>query len=148
MGEIADLSSKRPFWWRERGIAPGHGFQGDRLHAEITAAEETAVEWSLDWLTRHQLPDGSWSLKGYTHRCTDATCSGPGIIDADSAATAMGLLPFLAHGETGKHARVVVQRSRLARAASETRRRSVGRHRACRCTPMPWPPWRSARPSA
>ena len=107
VGEITDLSSKRPFWWRERGIAPGHGFQGDRLHAEITAAEETAVEWSLDWLTRHQLPDGSWSLKGYTHRCTDATCSGPGIIDADSAATAMGLLPFLAHGETGKRAQVV-----------------------------------------
>ena len=62
-------------------------------------------------LARHQLPDGNWSLRNYTHRCTDASCSGPGSVEADAAATAMGLLPFLAHGEThknyGKHVHVI-----------------------------------------
>ena len=63
---------------------------------------EAAVRFAIDWLARHQSSDGSWSLKNYVQRCKDATCSGPGNVDADAAATAMGLLPFLAHGETHK----------------------------------------------
>ncbi len=63
---------------------------------------ERRVAAALNWFVRHQLPDGSWSLQGYTTRCRDATCSGPGAAQADTAATAMAVLPFLATGATHK----------------------------------------------
>jgi len=63
---------------------------------------EKRVAAALNWLARHQLPDGSWSLQGYATRCRDTTCSGPGAAQADAAATAMAVLPFLATGKTHK----------------------------------------------
>ena len=61
---------------------------------------QRAVAAALVWLANHQLSDGSWSLQNYTQRCTDKTCTGTGEISADAGATAMGLLPFLAAGQT------------------------------------------------
>jgi hypothetical protein len=65
---------------------------------------ERAIALALEWLARHQDRDnGSWSLKGLAKQCKDGDqCNGPGEYDADSAATAMGLLPFLAAGQTQK----------------------------------------------
>jgi hypothetical protein len=60
------------------------------------------VAAALNWLARHQLADGSWSLQGYTARCRDKTCSGAGSTQADSAATSLALLPYLAAGRTHK----------------------------------------------
>jgi hypothetical protein len=65
-----------------------------------TKPSERAVAGALVWLVRHQLADGSWSLGNYVQRCSDKTCTGPGNIDADPGATALGLLPFLAAGQT------------------------------------------------
>jgi hypothetical protein len=65
-----------------------------------TKEVERAVAAALAWLSRHQNPDGSWSLQKYTDRCTDKTCTGSGDVSADSGATAMGLLAFLAGGQT------------------------------------------------
>jgi hypothetical protein len=70
------------------------------LGTDFTRASERGVASALRWLARHQLLDGAWSLQGYVARCTDATCTGPGATQADSAATAMGLLPFLAANQT------------------------------------------------
>ena len=66
-----------------------------------TKAGERAVAGALHWLYRHQLSDGSWSLD-HKQRCTDKTCTGPGAAKADAGATALGLLPFLAAGQTHK----------------------------------------------
>ena len=65
---------------------------------------ERAVTMALVWLANHQLADGSWSLQNFTHRCVDGgrACTGIGQVKADSGATAMGLLPFLAAGQTHK----------------------------------------------
>ncbi len=61
-----------------------------------TKQSERAVAGALNWLARHQLSDGSWSLSGYKSRCKDATCTGPGKTgDRPAAATALALLPFL-----------------------------------------------------
>ena len=38
----------------------------------------------------------------FRHQCKGGTCSGPGTIQSDSAATAMALLPFLGFGQTHK----------------------------------------------
>lgn len=66
-----------------------------------TKQSERAVAGALNWIARHQLSDGSWSLSGYKSRCKDQTCSGPGKTgDRSSAATALALLPFLGAGQT------------------------------------------------
>jgi len=65
-----------------------------------TPVSERCVGRALQWLARHQLPDGRWSLEAYKTRCKDATCTGPGDVRSDVAATALALLPFLGAGQT------------------------------------------------
>jgi len=66
-----------------------------------TKQSERAVIGALNWIARHQLSDGSWSLSGYGSRCKDHTCTGPGKTgDRPAAATALALLPFLGSGQT------------------------------------------------
>ena len=60
---------------------------------------------ALNWLARHQLRDGGWTLSadgpnGYRQRCKDRTCTGGGNAGQDAGATALALLPFLAAGQT------------------------------------------------
>jgi hypothetical protein len=63
---------------------------------------ERCVTAALVWLANHQAADGSWSLKDYNRRCFDNTCTGQSTISSDAGATALGLLPFLAAGQTHK----------------------------------------------
>ena len=67
-----------------------------------TKQSERAVAAALDWLSRHQMHDGKWSLAGYTVRCEDHSCTGPGNANTDMGATALALLPFLGAGQTHK----------------------------------------------
>ena len=64
-----------------------------------TKQSERAVAGALNWIYRHQNPDGGWSLN-YTKNCKDSTCVHPGNHASDTAATALALLPFLAAGQT------------------------------------------------
>ena len=64
-----------------------------------TKRTERAVAAALAWIARHQNPDGSWSID-YHSRCEGPGCTGPGSSNAPGAATALGLLPFLAAGQT------------------------------------------------
>lgn len=85
------------------GILNGRG-KGNKLGllASQGGSKETedAVHWGLDWLARHQFPDGHWSLdhsplaKGPT--------TGVGSTRNMVAATGMAVLPFLASGYTHK----------------------------------------------
>jgi len=63
---------------------------------------EQSVESALDWLARHQNRDGSWTQEGYRTRCADQSCTGAGGAKQDVGTTALGLLPFLAAGQTHK----------------------------------------------
>ncbi|MGA2061394.1 MAG: prenyltransferase/squalene oxidase repeat-containing protein [Thermoguttaceae bacterium] len=96
------------------GDKPGVGGQGEGLgfrgkgHREAllgtqggTKATDRAVGAALNWLYRHQTSLGKWSLD-FRHQCKNGTCSGPGVIRSDEAATSMALLPFLAYGLTHK----------------------------------------------
>jgi hypothetical protein len=70
-----------------------------------TREAERAIPLALNWLARHQMLDGRWSLDGFRSRCKDATCTGPGVGEpskGDMGGTAMGLLPLLAAGQTHK----------------------------------------------
>ncbi|HEY5313831.1 MAG TPA: prenyltransferase/squalene oxidase repeat-containing protein, partial [Pirellulales bacterium] len=59
---------------------------------------ENAVNKGLEWLAKHQAPDGSWSLNLFA-KTAGCKCSSPGTAASDTAATALGLLPFLGAGE-------------------------------------------------
>ena len=67
-----------------------------------TRATERAIAGGLNWLGRHQAPNGSWSFHDHSGRCKDATCTCLGETKSDPAATAFALLPFLAAGQTHK----------------------------------------------
>ncbi len=59
---------------------------------------EDAVLAALLWLARHQNPDGSWSVTGYTKRCVAACTPNPGEEDFDAGVTGLSLLAFLGAG--------------------------------------------------
>ncbi len=73
-----------------------------------TSESEQAVAAAINWLARHQNPDGSWGCAKFTSQCKDPSCTkhpkggfgGGGGADYPAAATAFGLLPFLASGQT------------------------------------------------
>ena len=81
--------------------ARGRGWRRAQLGGQGTKPSERAVAAALHWLYRHQLSDGSWSLD-HKQRCIDQTCTGCGQAKADAGATALGVLPFLAAGQTHK----------------------------------------------
>jgi hypothetical protein len=90
------------------GAGEGFGGRGSGFRKAMLAQHggtkhtERAVTAALIWLARHQNYDGSWSLSGYTQKCFDKTCTGIGREHVDAGATALGLLPFLAAGQTHK----------------------------------------------
>lgn len=117
----SDASSEIPFYSKkgatggrargERGSgAPGR--QGD-----VTKESEDAVERGLDWLARHQLPDGGWAFDltekdsngregACNGRCSNSSATSGGtdykrsLHPSRTAATAIALLPFLGAGYT------------------------------------------------
>jgi hypothetical protein len=83
-----------------KGVLLGKG--GGTLNTEF------AVKGGLDWLIKHQFPDGSWHID-YSPRSTGAT-QGVGEAKSNMAATSLALLPFLAANhthQTGGHRNVV-----------------------------------------
>jgi len=87
------------------GRGEGFGTRGKGVRQAMlgnggTKDSERAVAAALNWLARHQLHTGNWSLGNYQENCKDATCAGKGSASSDAAATAMALLPFLAAGQT------------------------------------------------
>lgn len=87
------------------GVGFGGRGQGHRK-AQVgrgggTRQSERAVAGALNWLHRHQMPEGNWSLHDFPTRCgKDGPCSGAGGEKQNVGATAMALLPFLAAGQT------------------------------------------------
>jgi hypothetical protein len=87
------------------GAGTGFGGRGQGAREALvgrgggTKQTERAVAGALNWLARHQSGDGSWSIDNFY--CPEKSCSGVGSIhNANAAGTALGLLPFLAAGQT------------------------------------------------
>ena len=77
---------------RQKQLASGGGTQGS----------EEAVRAATEWLARHQQADGGWGCVDFTKQCKDPSCSAHAKSGANypMAATAFGLLPFFAAGQT------------------------------------------------
>jgi len=59
---------------------------------------ERAVTMALQWLARHQSPDGRWATRAFDDICKD--CGGEGKFDTDIATTGLALLCFLGADHT------------------------------------------------
>lgn len=78
---------------------PGAGGKEDLLKkGGGNPTTEKGVRAALLWLARHQSADGSWSGAGFSHRCAQGRCSGPGEADYDAGITSLSLLAFLGAG--------------------------------------------------
>lgn len=64
-----------------------------------TVESEAAVERGLDWIARHQRPDGGWSLDT-RNACTTPACPDRPAMTSDTAATGLALLPLLGAGHS------------------------------------------------
>jgi hypothetical protein len=62
-----------------------------------TVHSERAVENGLDWIVRHQRPDGGWSLN-FQGQCKGYGCPAHRSVETESAATGLALLPLLGAG--------------------------------------------------
>jgi len=107
-----DFSSDSPFDDREFndviGIGGGAGgkyggrFAGRRnLRAAGGSGTEQALKDALEWMARHQAPDGHWDCDGFTQRCLGTpACLGPGEEAHDVGVTGLCLLAFMGDGHT------------------------------------------------
>ncbi len=71
---------------------------------------EAAVQLGLDWLARHQHPDGFWDCDGFMNQCKSEECGDPGNALYDPGVSGLALLAFLGAGETdtsGLHGKTV-----------------------------------------
>jgi len=77
-----------------------------------TNENEEAVELGLDFLARHQFPDGHWSLNEFPSSGEGYEDAAAGQMQSDTAATGLALLAFLGAGYThsGDKHRAVVRR--------------------------------------
>jgi hypothetical protein len=94
------------------GASGGAGMRGlsgrshRRKHLRLGAGgpppgSEPAVERGLQWLKRHQSPDGTWDAVGYQRNCDDAVRCEPGrqaTGDTTAALTGYGVLCYLGTG--------------------------------------------------
>ncbi len=77
-----------------------------------TEGSEKAVALALAWLAEHQAPNGAWTFQLDKVPTCGGRCANAGSNASINAATAMGLLPFLAAGHTpttGKYKKVVAK---------------------------------------
>ena len=82
----------------------GEGGRGDAVRrGGGTGGSEKAVDFAIEWLQRHQGPDGGWHARTYTDccmaesKCTDAKDV---LTDVDSGLTALAVLTFLGRNYT------------------------------------------------
>jgi hypothetical protein len=101
-GKLPRATQRKPAGAREQpanveGLLAGRSPEARAKLVKLgggTKESERAVELGLQWLARHQRPDGSWSFQ---HGPDD-----PGFLDCPTGATGFALLAFLGAGNTSK----------------------------------------------
>ncbi|MGH7151545.1 MAG: hypothetical protein ACREIU_12645, partial [Planctomycetota bacterium] len=76
----------------KRDLRAGRGGQGT----------EESLRAALDWLAKHQSPDGRWDSDGFSQACRGSPCDGPGEALHDIGVSGLALLAFLGDGNTHK----------------------------------------------
>jgi hypothetical protein len=109
---VSDKMFRNSYWNSAIGMggggggAFGHRFGGKRrLNVGRTPRHaQRAVDDGLNWLARHQKPDGTWSCRQFMLCCEKGACAGPGCReDYDLGVSGLALLAFLGAGNTQRH---------------------------------------------
>lgn len=132
LGGTNGLGGEIPFF-SKKGVTSARSTRSrqGRIHSgrqgDVTQESEDAVERGLEWLARHQLPDGSWAfdLSEEDSNGRHSSCRGcsnsfstsggdlykTGLHPSRMAATAIAILPFLGagytHTDTNKYQKTV-----------------------------------------
>jgi hypothetical protein len=101
LAAIAALAGGAPAFAADDPVPDEGGSHRSTVSGSRKDGERT-IGSALNWLARHQAKEGSWGLTAFSKQCKDDTCTGPGRTESLSAATALGLLPMLAAGQTHK----------------------------------------------
>jgi len=78
----------------------GGKYRRRAAHKGSARATQQAVELGLDWLRRHQDPEGFWDADGFDAQCVEVRCTGKGQALNDPGVTGLALLAFLGAGNT------------------------------------------------
>lgn len=110
---VSDSPFEGKFTNNKIGIGGGAGGMfGDRFGGRENLVArggsqktEDAVLKGLQWLKRHQNPDGSWGANGFSQCCNrdpkyPGKCDGAGAMWADTGVTGLALLCFLGAGNS------------------------------------------------
>jgi hypothetical protein len=109
-GESEEYVSTKPFKGKGTNDVIGGGGGGggkygtrfggkkDLMRLGGGGGTEDAVLDALRWLARHQSPDGSWGVTGYTAKCSQICAPNPGHEDFDAGVTGLSILAFLGAG--------------------------------------------------
>jgi beta-lactamase regulating signal transducer with metallopeptidase domain len=94
-------------YWTFR-VAVERGGAGTAKGAgETPAPRPSAVDLALDWLARHQSPDGRWSTDRFFAQCAEPEkCADPGKFHHDVGLTGLAVLAFVRAGrDLAEHGR-------------------------------------------
>ena len=79
------------------GRLPPVELLGARFHRPTPRVDPSDA---IEFLPRHQMPDGSFDAARFVEQCSDPPCGGAGPPDWQVHATSLGVLVFLGAGET------------------------------------------------
>jgi hypothetical protein len=109
---IAALARPVPLCGQEEEKEPAEAAAA-KVAQKSAATTTAAVKDALDWLERHQHPEGYWDSDGFAEQCTgDESCSGKGQALNDVGVTGLALLAFLEAKSTvtaGPYKKAVMQ---------------------------------------
>ena len=118
VGNGNELSGRGPD--SRRQLAKANGASGE---------SEEAVDLALEWIVKHQLPNGSWSFDHTAGAGRFRQTPGAGIYsEAKNGATAIALLPLLGAGHThisGKHKEAVRKGFEFLKRSGQRRSRNM-----------------------
>ncbi|HET6204975.1 MAG TPA: hypothetical protein VFI25_19460, partial [Planctomycetota bacterium] len=79
---------------------PGGGRQATDRVGGSDLPTEPVLHGALEWLKKHQDPEGRWDSDGFSKNCKGTVCDGPGEGLHDIGVTGLALLAFLGDGNT------------------------------------------------
>ncbi|MBI3855527.1 MAG: terpene cyclase/mutase family protein [Planctomycetes bacterium] len=84
---------------RPEAASSPNAFMDPRMDvAHDGSALESSLRFALQWLKRHQHPEGMWSARSFGQLCEGAVCAGGGADEHDVGATALAVLAILESG--------------------------------------------------